>query len=155
MPDTAASTETLNIRRVFRAPREVVFRCMIEPEHLTHFWGPTGMSTPLATITIDPRPGGVFETVMVSDADGSQYPMKAIFVEVVENEKLVWIETALQMTSTSTFTDLGDGTTEVHIEQSNVPAMFTTAEARAGMLSSLDRFQVYLSGLTPLPHRTY
>jgi uncharacterized protein YndB with AHSA1/START domain len=25
--------------RVFDAPRELVFRCMTEPEHLTHFWG--------------------------------------------------------------------------------------------------------------------
>ena len=25
--------------RVFEAPRELVFRCLTEPEHLTHFWG--------------------------------------------------------------------------------------------------------------------
>ena len=78
--------------RVFDAPRELVFRCMTEPEHLTHFWGPAGVSTPLENIKVDARPGGVFETVMVNDADGSQYPMRAVYVEVVEPERLVWTE---------------------------------------------------------------
>jgi len=43
--------------RVFEAPRELVFRCMTEPGHLTHFWGPAGMSTPLENIKVDLRPG--------------------------------------------------------------------------------------------------
>ena len=36
----------LRFSRVFDAPRELVFACMIEPDHLTHFWGPTGVTTP-------------------------------------------------------------------------------------------------------------
>ena len=51
---------------------------MITPEHLTHFWGPVGVSTPLENIKIDPRPGGVFDTVMVNDSDGAEYPMHAV-----------------------------------------------------------------------------
>jgi len=31
--------------RVFDTPRDLAFRCMLEPEHLTHFWGPAGTST--------------------------------------------------------------------------------------------------------------
>jgi uncharacterized protein YndB with AHSA1/START domain len=30
----------LTYTRVFDAPRELVFGCMLEPEHLTRFWGP-------------------------------------------------------------------------------------------------------------------
>ena len=49
----AMSDETeLTYTRVFDAPRELVFRCMLEPEHLTHFWGPAGVSTPLENIKI-------------------------------------------------------------------------------------------------------
>ena len=62
--------DELVFTRVFEAPRELVFRCMTEPEHLAHFWGPAGVSTPVENITVDLRPGGVFETVMVNDADG-------------------------------------------------------------------------------------
>jgi len=54
MTDQAPDTGELTYTRVFDAPRELVFRCMLEPEHLTHFWGPAGVSTPLETIKIDP-----------------------------------------------------------------------------------------------------
>jgi uncharacterized protein YndB with AHSA1/START domain len=137
----------LSFTRVFDAPRELVFRCLIEPEHLTHFWGPAGVSTPLAHITVDPRPGGVFETVMVNDADGSQYPTRAVYVEVTEPERLVWTETHSGITVTATLTDLG-GRTEVRIHQASVPAAFRTPQAQAGFLTSLDRFAGYLGRLT-------
>ena len=143
----STQTHQLDITRVFDAPREVVFRCMIEPEHLTHFWGPVGMSTPLANITIEPWAGGRFETIMVNDETGEEYPSRGVFVEVIEPEKLVWTEPSFGITSTSTFTDLGDGRTEVHIHQSDLPEQFTTTEAREGFNSSLDRFAAYLATL--------
>jgi uncharacterized protein YndB with AHSA1/START domain len=143
----STQTHELEITRVFDAPREVVFRCMIEPEHLTHFWGPVGVSTPLANITIEPQPGGRFETVMVNDETGEEYPSRGVFVEVVEPEKLVWTEPEFGITNTSTFIDLGDGRTEVRIHQTNVPEQFATPEAREGFNSSLDRFAAYLATL--------
>ena len=145
MSDHTAALGELSITRVFDAPRELVFRCMIEPEHLTHFWGPVGVSTPIENIVLDPRPGGVFETTMVNDADGSEYPSRGVFVEIVEPERLVWREPDFGMTTTSTFTQLADGRTEVHIHQTNLPEMFQTPEARAGFESSLDRFAAYLA----------
>ena len=116
------------------------------PEHLTHFWGPIGVSTPIENITIDPKPGGVFETIMVNDADGDEYPMRAVFVEVDPPERIVWSEPDVEggMTTSVTFRDLGDGRTEVVIHQTNVPEMYRTPEAQAGMQSSFDRFDAYL-----------
>jgi uncharacterized protein YndB with AHSA1/START domain len=143
----ATQTHDLVITRVFDAPRELVFRCMIEPEHLTHFWGPVGVSTPLANITIEPRPGGRFDTTMVNDETGDEYPTHGVFVEVVEPEKLVWTEPELGITNTSTFVDLGDGRTEVRIHQTDLPEQFATPEAQAGFNSSLDRFAAYLATL--------
>jgi uncharacterized protein YndB with AHSA1/START domain len=140
---------TATYSRTFHAPRELVFRCMLEPEHLTHFWGPAGMSTPLDGITVDPRPGGVFETVMVSDADGSSYVMQAVYDEIAEPERIAWTEKSSGMRSVSTFVDLGEGRTEVTIEQSNAPAFFLTPEARSGFATSLERFQSYLQSLDP------
>jgi uncharacterized protein YndB with AHSA1/START domain len=133
----------LTFTRVFDAPRDLVFRCMLEPEHLTHFWGPAGTSTPLDGITVDPRPGGVFETVMVSD-DGGSYTMRAVYAEIVAPERIVWSEPGTGVTTTSTFTDLGGARTEVRIHQTNVPDSFRSPEAQAGFLTSLDRFAAYL-----------
>ena len=93
------------------------------------------------------RPGGVFETVMVNDADGSQYPTRAVYVEVTEPERLVWNEAHSGMTTTVTFTDLGGARTEVRIHQVNVPEAFRRPEAQAGFLSSLDRCAAYLGSL--------
>lgn len=147
MTDHAPAADELVYTRVFEAPRELVFRCMIEPEHLTHFWGPAGVSTPLETIAVDARPGGAFETVMVNDADGSRYPTRAIFIEVTEPERLVWEEPDNGVVTTSTFRDLGSARTEVTIHQANVPAAFRSPEARAGFSTSLDRFAAYLAKL--------
>jgi uncharacterized protein YndB with AHSA1/START domain len=148
MNDVRSEAAELVYTRVFEAPRELVFRCMIEPEHLSHFWGPVGTSAPLESIKVDPRPGGVFETVMVNDADGSRYPTRAVFVEVVEPERLVWNELHSGMTTTSTFRDLGDSRTEVRIHQANIPEAFRSPQAQAGFTSSLDRFAGYLQSLT-------
>jgi uncharacterized protein YndB with AHSA1/START domain len=148
MTDQAPETAELIYTRVFDAPRELVFRCLTEPEHLTHFWGPAGVSTPLASIKVDARPGGVFETVMVNETDGSQYPTRAVYVEVAEPERLVWTEPGTGVTTTSTLADLGGARTEVTIRQTNVPEAFRSPEAQAGFLTSLDRFAAYLGTLS-------
>jgi len=145
--DSAPPAGELVFVKVLDAPRELVFRCMVETEHLTHFWGPIGVSTPVQNIKVEPRPGGIFETVMINDADASRYRMRAVYDEVVEPERLVWTDTATGMTTTSTFIDLGDSRTEVHIHQTNVPEPFRSAEAQAGFTTSLDRFAAYLIAL--------
>jgi uncharacterized protein YndB with AHSA1/START domain len=144
-------TETgeLTYRRVHRASPELLFDCMTTPEHLTHFWGPAGSTTPIENIVVDLRPGGAFETTMVSDADGSSYTMRAVYVEVRRPDRLVWVEpdVAGGMVTTISFVDLRDGRTEVVTHQTNVPAAYLSAEARAGFQTSLDRFDAYLASL--------
>jgi uncharacterized protein YndB with AHSA1/START domain len=145
MSDNTQTLGELHITRVFDAPRELVFRCMIEPEHLTHFWGPTGVSTPIDKIKIDARPGGVFETVMVNDSDGAEYPSRGVYVEIDPPTRLVWRDADGEMTTSATFIQLDNGSTEVRIHQTNVPEMFRSAEAQAGFKTSLDRFAAYLA----------
>jgi uncharacterized protein YndB with AHSA1/START domain len=148
MSDNASAAGEMTYRRIHAAPRELVFDCMTQPEHLTHFWGPAGTSTPVGRITVDLRPGGVFETAMISDDDGGgEYTMRAVYVEVDRPGRLVWTEPGVEggMTTTITFADLGDGRTEVVTHQTNVPAAFRTPEAQAGFTTSLDRFDAYLA----------
>lgn len=148
MDDQKSVEGELTFTRIVDAPRELVFRCMTEPEHLSHFWGPAGVSTPLESITVDARPGGVFETVMVNDADGSQFPVRAVYVEVVEPERLVWTESSTGMTTTSTFHEVGRSRTQIRIHQTHVPTAYQSPEVQAGFLSSLDRFDTYLRQLS-------
>jgi len=145
-------TETgeFTYRRVHRGSRELLFDCLTTPEHLTHFWGPAGTTTPIGNITVDLRPGGIFETTMVNDSDGGTYTMRAVYVEVRRPDRLVWTEADVEggMKTTVTFVDLLDGRTEVVTHQTNAPAAYLSAEARAGFSTSFDRFDVYLAELS-------
>jgi uncharacterized protein YndB with AHSA1/START domain len=149
MTHTEPTLQELTYTRTWEAPRQLVFECMTTPEHLTHFWGPVGVSTPLANIKVDLRPGGVFETIMVNDADGAEYPMRGIFVEVVPPERLSWTEADVEggMTTSITFNDLGDGRCETVAVQTKVPEQFATPEARAGMETSFDKMAAYMATL--------
>jgi uncharacterized protein YndB with AHSA1/START domain len=137
----------LVVTRIFEAPRELVFACMTEPEHLTRFWGPTGTSAPRDRIVVDLRPGGAFETVMVNDADGNEYPTHAVYEEIRPPELLSWSEPDSGMHVRTEFVVLAPERTEVRIHQTNVPPEFAVPEARAGFESSLDRFAAYLGSL--------
>ena len=122
---------------------------MTTPEHLTHFWGPVGVSTPIDNITVDLRPGGVFETIMVNDADGAEYPSRGVYVEIVPPEKLVWSEADVEggMTTSITFTDLGDGRCETVHPPDQRARDVPLARGTAGMLSSFDKMAAYLATL--------
>ena len=147
------NTGQMTYRRIHAAPRELLFDCMTQPEHLAHFWGPAGTTAPVGRITVDLRPGGVFETAMISDDGVGEYIMRAVYVEIDRPGRLVWTEPDVEggMTTTITFADLGDGRTEVTTHQANVPAMFRSPEAQAGFTTSLDRFSAYLATLACRP----
>jgi len=139
----------LTFSRVHRATPELLFDCMTTPEHLARFWGPAGTTTPPGGIVVDLRLGGAFETTMVNAADGSTYTMRAVYAEIDRPHRLVWIEPGVEggMRTEVTFVDLHDGRTEVLTHQTNVPAAYRSAVARAGFATSLDRFDAYLAEL--------
>ena len=137
--------DELVYRRVLRAPRELVWRCLTEPAELAQFWGPHGMSTPEDGIVVELRPGGRFETLMLGE-HGS-HRMVARFTEVVAPERLAWVEPASGMHTTSTLHDLGDGSTAVVIHQRHVPEALRKPEARAGFVTSLDKLEEHLAHL--------
>jgi uncharacterized protein YndB with AHSA1/START domain len=146
----AVSAHEITITRVFDAPRELVWKAWTEPERLAQWFGARGWSNPLSNITMDVRPGGEFRVVAVSDDDGSEMPTVGVYREVVEPERLVleeaaedaWHEGAV---SVVTFTDLGDGRTEIVLQST----IHTTDEMRqaaeAGIAGSLDRLAEHLS----------
>jgi uncharacterized protein YndB with AHSA1/START domain len=146
----AATAQEITIRRVFDAPRELVWKAWTEPEQLARWWGPHGWTNPLETITMDVRPGGAFRVVSISDEDGTEMPSQGVYREVVEQERLVldepaedaWHEGAV---SELTFTDLGDGRTELVLRATIQTSAEMRAAAEAGMAGSLDRLAELLA----------
>ncbi len=108
MAETPPLDREFTITRVFDAPRELVWQAWTDPEHMSRWFGPHGFTTPLATVTMDVRPGGTFEFTMVSDDDGNEIPSGGTFLEVVEPERLVWRDRDIDLLVTVTFADLGE-----------------------------------------------
>jgi uncharacterized protein YndB with AHSA1/START domain len=88
-PDPEASIQgpEMLISRVVPAPRDMVWRAFTDPEHLTHWWGPLGFS--LETESFEFRSGGAWIHVM-RGPDGTGYPNRIRFQEVVAPERLVY-----------------------------------------------------------------
>jgi uncharacterized protein YndB with AHSA1/START domain len=77
----------LVLERVVDVPRELVWRAWTEPQHLKKWFTPVPWQT--VDCEIDLRPGGIFRTVM-RGPEGQQFDNTGCYLEIVENEKLVW-----------------------------------------------------------------
>jgi uncharacterized protein YndB with AHSA1/START domain len=100
--------------RVFDAPRELVWKAWTEPEHVSQWWGPRGFTTTIHDM--DLRPGGIWRQTM-HGPDGTNYPSKHVFIEVVKHERISYTLTGgkegdpvHQLEQTWTFEAQGDKT---------------------------------------------
>ena len=107
----------LVITRTFDAPRDLVFKAWIGPEQVAQWWGPAGFTNPVCEV--DARPGGAMR-IHMRGPDGTVYPMTAVFREVVEPERIVFMAGAhvdesgkplFEVLTTVTFTEEGGRTT--------------------------------------------
>ena len=96
MPETKKSPaentadREIVLTRILDAPRDLVWQAITNPRNVVNWWGPIGF-----TITIeemDVRPGGVWKHTM-HGPDGTDYPGKSIFNEVVKPERLSFTHT--------------------------------------------------------------
>jgi uncharacterized protein YndB with AHSA1/START domain len=115
------------ISRLIDAPREVVFKVWTSRDHVDQWWGPDGFST--TTHEMDVRPGGTWRYVM-HGPDGTDYPNRIDYREVVEPERLVYDHSGdspddpTRFQTTVTFEDR-DGKTELTMR-----VLFETAALR-------------------------
>ena len=78
----------LVLERDIAVPRALVWAAWTEPERLKRWFTPAPWQT--VDCEIDLRPGGIFRTVMRSPEGVDQAPHLGCYLEIVENEKLVW-----------------------------------------------------------------
>ena len=148
----ALAERELVITRIFDAPRELVFKAWTDPKHLAQWWGPKGFTNPVCEM--DVRPGGSLRIVMRAP-DGVDHPMKGVFREVVEPERLVFTNVAvdaqgnhlLEGLTTVTFAEQG-GKTKLTVRTNAAGLVAEAAQMLAGMeegwTQSQDRLEAYL-----------
>jgi uncharacterized protein YndB with AHSA1/START domain len=85
-PDDAP---TITIVRWLNAPRALVWDAWTDPAQIVAWWGPPDFATP--RVELEVRPGGRWRIDMQAP-DGTVYPNKGRYLEVVPPEKLVWTD---------------------------------------------------------------
>ncbi len=86
-PTEDTADREIVITRVFDAPRELVWEAWTNPKHVVKWWGPKGFTTTIQEM--DVRPGGVWRHIM-HGPDGTDYPNKSVFTEVVKPDRIVY-----------------------------------------------------------------
>ena len=106
---TTPSDRQIVITRLFDAPRALVFEAWTKPEHVAHWWDPSG--APLAVCEIDLRPNGAFRWVNRSPDGGEGYTFTGIYREIVPPERLAFTAPSRpEQVSTVVFTEEGKKT---------------------------------------------
>jgi uncharacterized protein YndB with AHSA1/START domain len=129
---TTPSDREIVMTRVFDAPRELVYQAHTDPNHITQWWGPRGLTTTVDAL--DVRPVGAWRFVQ-RDPEGNEYGFRGEFREVMPPERLVFTFEYEGMPGhilqqTITF-DEQDGKTTV-----TSTSLFDSREDRDGMLES-------------------
>lgn len=75
------------LARVFDAPRALVFQMWTDPDHAMKWFGPKGFTCTLHEM--DVRVGGRWRFDMKAP-DGTVYPNRVTYLEIVPNERLVF-----------------------------------------------------------------
>ena len=133
---------TLTLTRVFKAPRPLVYRCLVEPEHITKWFFANDWESP--TAEIDARVGGKF-AVGMRPVDGSAegFVFGGTFREVVSNERIVWLIGDGRV-MTTTLEDVAGGTRLTL----SVEMAMSEEQERGGYTQILDHFAAHLASLS-------
>ena len=100
---TDEADRELVLQREIPFPRELVWKAMTDPVHVNAWWGPNGFTS--EGVRMDFRVGGVWTFDMVGP-DGTRYPNRSVFKEIVPPSKLVfdhgdgkrvWFETTVTL----------------------------------------------------------
>ncbi len=86
---TPASDRELVLTRLIDAPREKIFKAWTTPALLQRWFAPLPWRTPSAEL--DVRPGGT-STITMRSPEGKDFPSTGVYLEVVENERLVFTD---------------------------------------------------------------
>jgi uncharacterized protein YndB with AHSA1/START domain len=140
----------ITITRVFDAPREEVWREWTEPERFADWFGGEHAEVPVSTVSMDVREGGRFRATMFAGPARREIRWKGEYREVVAPERLVFTISDQPGEGdweyvTVVLTDLGDGRTEMHFEQSGQLPPQQYEATKRGWGSFFDRIDERLS----------
>lgn len=120
---SGASGNSVQITRVFDAPRGRVWREWTEPERFADWFGGRECEVPLSGVSMDVRPGGAWRLTMFAPPDRRRIDWGGNYREVEAPERLVFTIAGDLPAGvpfelvTVVLADLGDDRTEMRFEQ--------------------------------------
>lgn len=79
----------LRLSRLIHAPRTLLYRAWTEPDLVKQWFCPRPWTTPV--VELDVRPGGS-SYVLMRGPDGTEFPNRGVYLDVVPNERLVFTD---------------------------------------------------------------
>jgi uncharacterized protein YndB with AHSA1/START domain len=134
--------------RTFKAPIDLMWEVWTNPDHIVNWWGPSGFTSTIHTM--DVQEGGEWKLTM-QGPDGTNYPNRSIFKEIIPFKKIVFEHFNPHFITTVLFDSRGEET------QVDWTLLFDTAEMREiivqvhkadeGQKQNLEKLEEYLSKL--------
>lgn len=138
----------LEMKRVFQAPVERVFRAWTDPEKMNRWLFPDPRMH--AVCQVDLRVGGAYEIQMHSD-ESSPHVVNGVYKEIVPNKKLSftwrWKGEGEEMESfvTLTFHSLSPADTELTLKHERFYNKEETESHAKGWIGCLEQLEAFLS----------
>lgn len=135
--------------RVFDAPRERLWLEWTEPARFADWFGGVEGEIPVSSVVMDVRAGGSWQATMFHG--GRTIEWRGEYISVIEPERLVLTmsdqpEGDERELITVVLRDLGDGRTEMHLEQRGQMTPEQYEGAKSGWGGFLDRIAERLAG---------
>ena len=134
--------------KVFNAPIGLIWKVWTEPEHIENWWGPDGFTSTIHKM--DLQDGGEWKLTL-NGPDGTNYPNRSIFREIIPHKKIVFEHFNPHFITTVLFKPKDEDT------QLDWSMLFDTFEmgdiiikahkAREGLKQNVERLEKYISKL--------
>ena len=121
---TTATTGTVTLHRVLRAPAERIYRAFLDPDAMCKWLPPHGYTG--RVLSLDARVGGSYRMQFTNLSSGGTHAFGGEYVELVPGEMRTTIQLKKVMTGT-----------EVSIVQAGIPAVIPTEMCTLGWQESL------------------
>lgn len=148
-----AARPALSLRRVFDAPRPLVWRAWSRPEILVLWMGP--VEWPAFSVTNDFRVGGAWRIGLRSPETGEELWQGGVYREIIEPERLAFTfkwegdnhedGPAVDTLVTVELAETADGRTEMNFTHEGLKNERSLAGHRHGWTSTADRLEAWLA----------
>ena len=165
MTQPSTNSRSTRVSQIIKAPREAVYRAIIEPDAVAAWLSPDKMSAHVEIF--EPRKGGKFRMSLTyldqkdrprgktsDDTDTSE----GTFAELIPNQKIVWLtkfesdlpEMTGEMKITWSLTDVAQGT-EVGVLFEDIPQGISLEDNELGSRQSLRKLAAFVENAANNP----